>query len=432
MLRFVPLWALAAFIVATALLVTVVSPAEAPASPTRKSSGTPKPRHTPKIARDSLYAVGGCDASDVLASLYGKDKADQGAPAHLAWMISARVEACNDIITAWLSYQTPTPNPVIGPSVAAAYKLSPAPSLPPHHCTTIVSDDPMRQYSVLQTCVTWISKYVTAIGTPTPPPVTFRGDVPQRGQGQAWQKNVYVLALASDAPTSAQISYRLRDALTLRSDPPVDKFTNIPVQYNLIAEPTWQITNFQQQCFNDPSTAGAIVALPPSTQGNTFNIVLAWAWTVTAWQTVVLDCRPTNTAYINNAVYLAWADRVQSGKATSYSVPLASALGVLAGILALHPARQGTFAVVTPSPLPTTGTSYQTGYTVGSNNSLGTLAAIGIAALTPLSSTNLGQGTEADGQLAAAIANAVPKVAADLESPCPSASALQCNWLTKP
>jgi len=437
-LRFMPLWFLATFTGAMALAIALLSPTEAPASPstTSSSTATPKPTPTP------WYYAGGCDTSDVLASLYGKDKVDQNAPAHLAWMISERVKACREIITTWRSFQTPAPKAVIADAEATQYNLAPPPQGPPSYerCNHVPSNDPMRQYAVLHFCVTWISKYVTPIGSPTPPPIMFSGEgIPSASE--TWQKNVYVLALASDAPTSAQIAYQLSGALKVRKNPPKDKFTGNPVQYNLVAAPTWQLANFQQQCFNDPSTAGAIVALPPSTQGNNINAVLAWTWTITAWQTIVLECRPTNTAYVNNAVYLSWTGHVQSGKTTSYSVPLASALGILAGILALHPARQGTYAVVTPNPTPPPGNSYQTGYTVGSNNTLGNLAALGVAALTPLSTTSLGQGTEADGQLSAAITNAVPKVASDLESPCPletsqtpapTATPQQCNWLVKP
>jgi hypothetical protein len=396
----------------------------------------PKPhaKDTPPPA--NFYEAGGCDTSDLLTSLIGgvdKTKVFYQAPAHAARLIEARISTCHEIILNWRNSVGPAPPPVV---IVNPSSLPALLSLPKDHCRPVTTNDPMRAYAMLEYCVTWVNRYVPAtLGTPTPAPIVAPTP-PDRVT--TWNKYIYVLALATDAPTSAQMAYRLRDALAVRPDPPSDAYTERPVQLALVAEPTWTLAMYQQQCFADSSTAGAIVALPPGSQGNTWNAIIQATWTTVAWQTLVLDCEPTNTSYVNNAAFIRWASGVASGKTTAYSVPLASALGVLAGVLALTPARNVTYAVASPMPSPQPGHAYQTGYTTSSNSSLaGTAAAVGLAALNPLSTVSLGQGAEADGQVAAAIAKTVPGVARELTAPCATTAPatpppVQCGWLKTP
>jgi hypothetical protein len=120
-------------------------------------------------------------------------------------------------------------------------------------------------------------------------------------------------------------------------------------------------------------------------------------------------------------------------------------LGILAGVLAVHPTRTTTYTVSTPNPLPP-GTTYESGYTSGTNQGVGVVAAAGVAGLTPLASTNVGQGPGGDAQLAGAMARVLPELLQDLLKPCkdgrwdPSALpftpiepfATQCRWFAKP
>jgi len=387
-----------------------------------------------------FYAAGGCDTSDLFTSLIGTDKTKlfYRAPAHAARLIEARIATCVQIIASWRSLG-PTLPPVI---TATPITLPTFFSQPQDHCAQVTTNgrptnDPMRAYAMLEYCQTWVSRYVPAsLATPTPAPIVAPTPLPS-DHTTTWNKYVYVLALATDEPTSAQMAYRLRDALNVnvRPSPPNDAYRQNPVHINLVAEPTWTLAMYQQQCFADPSTAGAIVALPPGSQGNTWNAIVQATWTTLSWQTIVLDCEPTNTSYVNNAAFIKWTSGIESGNATAYSVPLASALGVLAGVLALTPSHNATYVLTSPSPIPGPGKAYQTGYATSSTSSVaGTAAAVGIAALNPLSTASLGSGAEVDGQVAAAIAKTVPKVARDLTNPCTNKEGppVQCDWLQSP
>jgi hypothetical protein len=422
-----------------AAIVAFVSPAIAtgsnPQSTKKKTWSTPPP-----------YPSSICDASDVVPGLIGaKTSLFYGAPLHAAEFLQARIDACAAVIQAW-QVAFPTPRPVIDNVPFPA-----APGPPPSPChTNKLNAEVSYLYAMLQGCVAYTKAYVPPLATPTPASLfgSTPPPMPHSAPSQTWHKNIYVMALASDAPTSAQISYRLRDALlknaTLSTAAPDPYLKNVVDSFILVAEPGWTLTNLQAQCFSDPSTTGAIVALQPSQQGNTFNLVLMNTWTVLSWQTVIITCDPTNIAYTGNAAYIRWVTRVESGRANSFSVSLAWALGAMAGVQAFNPTRTTSYAFSSPEPPALPGQSYPTGYSVGvPSSAAGAFAAAGIAALTPVSGTsspNLLQGNEPDGQVAAAIIKAAPKVASDILAPCDPkgdhneygrGTSPQCVWFSK-
>jgi hypothetical protein len=399
----------------------------------------------PSATVGQAYPPGPCDASDVLA-LIGKDGALQKRK-HAAAVIQMRVAECKEIITKYLA-SLPAPRPPAPPFVTAVPGL-PSPPTPapvptiPAACEALSTDDVVRAYSVLNFCSKWIAKNVAPpapgpASSATPPPLMFHG--PVAGSSAPWNKIVYVFALASDAPTSAQIALQLASELKSRQlerGPVPDLYApNVAVKYKIVAQPAWTLALYQQQCFMDPSTAGAIVALQPSVQSASYNALFSASWTKVGLEAIVINCEPTNTAYVNNAAFITWVSDVHTQTGRRYSFALSSALAVLSAIVTLHPPRTTNYTTVPPSPLPAPGTSYQTGYSTGLNQGAGLTAAAGVAALTPLASTNIGQGPGPDAQTAAAITKDVKVLIPDLLSPCtdrssaqPSnLSATQCQW----
>lgn len=388
------------------------------------------------------YPPGPCDASDVLAMI-GKDGPLNGRK-YAAAVIQSRLGECQEIIKKYID-SLPTPAPSSTPFVTAVPGLpspTPVPTRPPG-CEPHSTDDVVRAYAALTFCSKWIARNVPSpapASSPTPPPLTFKG--PGADSSAPWSKFVYVFALASDAPTSAQISLLLAGELKSRQlerGPVPDLYApSKMVKYKIVAQPAWSLAQYQQQCFIDPSTAGAIVVLQPSTQSASYNALFSASWTKVGLEAIVLNCEPTNTAYTNNAAYITWISDVHTQTGRRYSFSLSSALAVLSAIVALHPARTTNYTTVAPSPLPSPGSSYQTGYSSGTNQGVGLTAAAGVAALTPLASTNIGQGPGPDAQTAAAIFKDVRVLIPDLLSPCydqgssrtSNLPATQCQWFT--
>jgi hypothetical protein len=418
------------------------------------------PVRGPAIALPS-YPPGPCDTADVL-TLIGKDGPFAKAPKHGAAMIRARIATCNAVINGYIA-QLPTPPPALSPIAQNPPSLPVLPPPPqptpfptsPANCSPLQTDDPVRAYSVLGYCSGWIARNVSSpapLPSATPPLIGFHTPSPvARG---AWTKAVYVMALAGDAPTSAQISLQLaddlRDGRRIPTAQTRDIYTGRVVDYRVLAEPTWTLAQYQQQCFQDSSTAGAIVVLQPGVQTSSYNLLFSTSWTALSLQAIVLDCEPTNTAYVNNAAYITYITHVRTGIGRRYSVSLATMLGILAGILAVHPTRTMNYTVASPNPLPP-GTAYNSGYTTGTNQGVGIVAAAGVAGLTPLETQNVGQGPGVDAQTAGAMAKVLPELLRDLLKPCrskadepspvPSAVptlaplepfATQCVWFAKP
>jgi hypothetical protein len=96
-----------------------------------------------------------------------------------------------------------------------------------------------------------------------------------------------------------------------------DIYSDQIVKYVVIAAPGWTLTQYQQQCFNDPSTGGALVAVQPSAENRTLNLFYSASTTVLNMQLMAIDCEPTNTSYLNNAAYITWLSHVRAGKGTS-------------------------------------------------------------------------------------------------------------------
>jgi hypothetical protein len=425
------------------------------------SAGGPLPAGVAAAPTDAVvtYPPGPCDTSDVLA-LIGKGGPLATSPKSADAMIRGRIASCNEIIAKYLAgLPTAAPTPAaVAHNIAGLPSLPPFPApppapTPPPNCAPSSSGDPLRQFQVLAYCTGWVTRNVTApvaAPTVTAAPVVFH--TPSTVAGK-WTKAVYVLALASDAPTSAQIALQVADDLrderfrfAAPHPAPTDPYTGRDVDYEVLAEPTWTLAQYQQQCLVDSSTAGAIVVLQPGSQSSSYNLLFSASWTALTLQAIVVDCEPTNTAYVNNSAFITWMTHVRTGTGRRYSVSLSTMLGILAGVLAVHPTRSTTYTVAPPSPLPP-GTTYQSGYTTGTNQGVGVVAAAGVAGLTPLASTNVGQGPGPDAQTAGAMARVLPELLRDILKPCgkeglrdPAALpftplepfATQCRWFAKP
>jgi hypothetical protein len=282
---------------------------------------------------------------------------------------------------------------------------------------------------MLSYCVAWIAQHVPSPAptlSATPFPVAFPTPSPFPDSQNTWTKAIYVLALAADAPTSAQISLVLASYLRPYAKPSTYDIyaTKQPVSYAVIAEPTWTLAQYQQQCLNDPSTAGAIVALPPATANSSYNILYTASWTNLRLQTMVIDCEPTNIAYRNNIALVKWISGVRDATGRRVSFSVSTLLAILSGYLALHPVRTTTYTVATPKPKhQDKGAAYESSYTVGINSSF--LAAAGVAALSPLATTNIGAAAANDAQLAKAMYRLGARFTSDLVSPCTDSGAPQ-------
>lgn len=426
--------------VGTALLMVSASSLIA-ASPAHDHSNTAL---KPKTSIVEAYQRGPCDTADVLNMIPAQFA---HAPEHAMELMKARIQSCQDIITAYQK-SVPTPATVI---TNANGLLPPSPLPTPNPaCSPLTTNVLLKEYAMLGYCVGWIAHNVPSASLPptaSPAPVIFHTPQPAaKGQTETtrWQRAVYVMALAADAPTSAQISYEMvaELAIHVNPSPSPDPYTGWPVQYTLVPAPTWTISQYQQQCFSDPSTAGAIVAMQPSVDSAAWNYVLTGSWTEIGWQTMVLDCEPTNTAYVNNSSFITWVESTRPiSRGTRYSFSLSAALGIVSGFLAFHPARTLSYTTVAPAATPP-GSTYQSGYSVTNNQYA--LAAAGAAFLSPQSSTNIGDVGGVDAQTAKAIKQVMPVVISDILMPCTATvqastgtqytppgtrSVMQCVWL---
>lgn len=391
-----------------------------------------------------------CDTADI-QTITGKGGLLRPSSHGVTTLIQQRIGACKSAIERFIA-SLPKPPLAIAQNPPGLPKLpSPDPNpTPPSDCLagSPGDTDVLRLYSTLTYCMKWINGKITPAqsSTPSPRPIAFHTPFPK--SPDPWIKPVYVLALASDAPTSAQISLQLANNLRapqMHPDVPLgqlaqpskDIYSDRPVRYVVLAAPNWTLAQYQQQCFNDPSTSGAIVAVQPGTQSNAFNLIFSTSWTNTNLQLMVLNCEPTNTAYVNNAAYITWLSHVRNGRGAKSSISLAALLGVLSAILILHPSQSDTFTIAPPKkPIPPS-TTYESQYTTTTNQGLGTAAAAGVAALTPLGSSNLGETPSIDSQTAGAVANVLPQLIDDLMWTCtrskPGYTSFpqpQCEWFT--
>ncbi|HTU69871.1 MAG TPA: hypothetical protein VMF11_06080 [Candidatus Baltobacteraceae bacterium] len=384
-------------------------------------------------------------------------------------VVMNRIHACRALIDAAIG-NLPAPPPTLisksAPFASANALPSPQP-LPTDPCTLEKSrnggtlETALRQdYEILGFCVQWagIQGFTSPspVSTPTVPPLLFGPTPvpPPRTQDHVWRKAVYVLALAADAPTSAQIVFQTTERLNeylLGTDQVADRdqgklsstqqdpFSQFSVRYQLVPAPTWTLAQFQQQCFNDPSTAGAVVALQPSVASASWNWIFQGSYTKVEWSMMTIDCVPTSTSYLNNSALIKWASsRPKSSQGTRVSLSLSTALAVVAGFLAWHPSRSTTYDYASPIPSPLPLATFPASYTTTTYpNGWVALAAAGSAALTPLSSSYLGEGPGVDKQTAQAIANNLRSIITDMLAPCMEAQPNQlylrypqCRWFS--
>jgi len=391
-----------------------------------------------------------CNTTDIVTML-GKNGVLHNDQHKAMLLIQARVAACKSAINQYIAGLPPSPiiakNP---PGLPPLPTPSPAVTLPPGCSvskpgTTTPSWDPIQLYSALTYCVSWIASNVPspAPGTPTPQPIGFHTPTPK--SADPWSKAVYVLALASDPLVSAQVALQLANDLRepkMHPDlrvgenptPVPDIFSNRLVSYHVIAEPTWTLAQYQQQCFNDPSTAGAVVALQPGTVSSLFSLLINISQTNVNMQLIVLDCEPTNTSYVNNAAYITYVSHVRTRPGVRVSASLAQLLGGFALYFAFKPSTTITYKTKPETPIPP-GTTYQSQKQVANNLSNVGVAAVGVAGVSSFGA--MGEQPSADAQSAGAISALLPELIKDLMWPCtqlrPGDSSFaqpQCDWFS--
>lgn len=411
-------------------------------------SATPTTRIKQPAAQ--IYA-GACDATDVLQVLGKGGLAQKPSPPHAdVLFVWGRIATCKSIIYRYIATQAPAGRIIAHSAPGLPPLPPPQPSTtPPPGCsvsepgTKKPSYDLLGLYSALTFCNKWIAANIPS-ASPTPQPVGFHSPYP--GSLDPWTKPIYVLALASDAPTSAQLSLQL--ANDLRSpkmhpevevgytpSPSPDIYSDRADRFVVIAAPTWTLSQYQQQCFNDPSTAGAVVAVQPGTQSSSWNFALQASWTALSVQLMVLDCEPTNSAYVNNAAYITYVSHVRTRTGRRYSFNLSTALGLLGGYLALQSNTTKTFTAATP-PAPPYNKFAESQYTISNIQGTGAGAAVAVAGLSPLSA--IGQGNNnIDAQTAGAIAPVLLVLIDDLmwtcTKPLPGGTSFpepQCRWFS--
>jgi hypothetical protein len=425
---------------ASTLLFSFAFTLAAVAGSLASSARTPPPIPSP-------YPPSFCSTAD-LVTLLGKDGALQSSSQKAVLLIQARIAACKRAINQYIAGLSASPiiarNP---PGLPPLPTPSPVTTPPWRDCKAGSSTsgvDPIQLYSTLTSCVSWIANNVPSpsASTPTPQPIGFHTPTP--GSTDPWNKAVYVLALASDPLVSAQVALQLANNLRAPEmnphlEPPQtprpipDIYSDRLVRYSVVAEPTWTLERYQQQCFNDPSTAGAIVALQPGAVGKLFSLLINISQTNVNMQLMVLDCEPTNTAYIQNAAYVMHVSHVRNTQAIRRSVSLATLLGALATYFAFTPEITSTYKIRPIEPAPR-GTPYKNGFIVTSNSNVGG-AVVNVAALSSFNA--LGEQPSGDAQTASAVGRLLPDLIDDLMRPCnqlrPGDSSFaqpQCDWFT--
>jgi hypothetical protein len=412
---------------ASICVASLVAALQAPAT-----SGNATPSASPATRTPPPSAPQVCDISDLQPLLarggYLHDYPEQ------AWkLMDHRLAGCRSMMQAYRSsLPTESPSPSSSGSSSSPQtkkdanlgdyydlptpKPSEKPTPPTSECTLpsqpkpFSTADAVHAYDVLSICSQWVARYIPSAApaespsaNPTPPglhlaPTFAPASGPQSPELE--QKVVYVLALASDAPTSAQIALQL--ASDLQSMYPTQKqvprvsYDHKRVVYVPIPEPTWTLAQYQQQCFSDSTTAGAIVVLQTGTETRSWDVVVGTGSRIRVrLGAVVLDCEPTNAAYTNNAAYVTWISPVVAQSSGGFlggftGFPLNSLVAVAAGILAFQPSRTENFTYATAPPQPGSTTAYETGYSTTSNSGIGLVAGTTAAALAPVQSTTLG------------------------------------------
>jgi hypothetical protein len=307
----------------------------------------------------------------------------------------------------------------------------------------------MQLYSALGYCIGWIANNVPSpsASTPTPQPVGFHTPFP--GTNDTWTKVVYAMALASDSNVAAQISLQLANNLrapsmhpdVLRGETPPpqpDIYSDRLVKYVVVAAPSWKIADFRQQCFDDPSTAGAIVAVQPSSRSSVFNVFFGDSSTTLNVQLVVVNCEPTNTSYTSNATYITSLSHVRAGTGERYNANYGALLALLGTYFAGKTNKVKIYTYGTPKPKnqATPLGWYESSYTLTAP--WANEAAVAVAAGSALGANPpFGWAPSIDSQTSGAIASVLPQLVDDVMWTCTkmrpgdvSFPQPQCYWFS--
>ncbi len=261
----------------------------------------------------------------------------------------------------------------------------------------------------------------TPVPTPTPSPTPLILNYAQR--------TIFVVALATDAPTAAKISNEV--ALQMNGFGAKDRGPH-PFTNPFFPEPGWQLADYLTQCSRDRSTAGALIIMPPVVRSATNNFLIgSAAFTSVDFFAVLADCDEHGQANV-----LWKSDREYSGKGNATSVSLLSLL-VGYNAIANHSGSSQTQTTVTyptapptatPSPLPAVSTpppsyvSSQVNSTTSNTNGNSNLGLVGAALATALGNTaSAGVTSAGDHQLLIATQRATRSLAkqlVDLRSSC--------------
>ena len=398
------------------------------------------------VRPDTLMYPGPCDNSDLLSlgaspsSVLFRDKVA------VRRILLGRIAACRAALDLYTKSLPGSPSVIV--IYPAKLPTPQPPATPPPDCVTpskpqerILNDDVNYRYAVLTECVAFLKSVAAAVPSvsPSPSPLGFRllpqptsdplGHTPPPLSPSVLRQVVYVLALATDAPTSAQISLKLAsrlDPLLTHDGTALEPYTGRSAAYRAIAEPTWTVAQYQQQCQSDPSTAGALIALPPGTQSGAANgLIWSWSWTVVDIQVLVADCEPADRYFQSRTSYITGTTNLDSAKGGRGGVPLASLLAIITGVTALRPVHQtGTMdtytaapSLASPNPGSTQLTSIVKSDSTTTNNNANSLI-VASSALSTISSTSIGQSAATDAQISAAVTHVIPQIISDLQAPC--------------
>lgn len=203
----------------------------------------------------------------------------------------------------------------------------------------------------------WIA---SAQAPPTPAPTVVETTAKAADLSMHFQHDVvFTISLGTDTATGAKIAtslaQRLRDKSRLSAGLPVKDAWIIP-------EGGWNLTNYLQQCAEDPHTRGAFIVLPPSSAQSQLNwIVLLENTTTTSFSVMIAACDHgvTKTAKLGDNTSVVWASDPTTGKYGRSQVEIFP-LAILTSVyLAFAPQRtyQTTTTVVYPTvaPIPAGG-----------------------------------------------------------------------------
>jgi len=376
--------------------------------------------------------VGPCDTIGVL-TLISRDHIFQQWQRDLKKLINGRISTCRSVYEKYIT-SVPTLASPLPPNPRQLPTPAPRPTMPPG-CTN-TEGSVIELYARLAGCVAAVKDIPAPAASSTPTPLPFK-------LADRSSKTIFTIALAADAPTSAQLALKVASELNPMLKGTHDPFTDEAVDYVAVAAPTWTIAQYQQQCASDPATAGAVVVLPPGLQSGSYNaLVISRSWTATTVQVWGLTCQPTDVTNKARTSYVTWVSKVDESTGQGrFSFPLATALAVASGLAAFHPVHNlstaNTYSIATPAASPAPGTVIPTqiqttnGTSTNTSNFIGLTAAS--AALAPLSSLSIGQASAVDAQTASAATNTIAAILGELNSTCPDQLgpnvAPQCYWI---